>query len=60
MKRLLRKWIQTLVAAALGASTCSVATAALLAGGQALASGVLFIGLGTLVTIAACAAADRS
>jgi hypothetical protein len=60
MKSLLRKWIQTLIAAAFGASTSSVATAALLAGGHVLVNGLLFIGLGTVVIIAACAAGEAS
>ena len=58
MNSLIRKWIQPLLAAAFGGSTCSVATAVLLAGGQVLASGLLFIGLGAVVVIAACAAAE--
>jgi len=60
MRTLIRKQMQTLITAALGASTSSVATAVLLAGGHALASGLLFIGLGTVVVIAACAAAEAS
>jgi hypothetical protein len=56
----MKKPIQTLIAAAFGASTSSVATAVLLAGGQVLVNGLLFIGLGTVVIIAACVAGEAS
>jgi len=56
----MKKPIQTLIAAAFGASTSSVVTAVLLAGGQVLVNGLLFIGLGTVVIIAACAAGEAS
>jgi uncharacterized membrane protein len=53
------QWMHTLVAAALAASTGSVATAALVAGSDAFASGLLFMGVGTLVSLAACGVAMR-
>lgn len=53
-----QQYLQSFVAASLGVITYSVAAAMLRDTPDAFASGLLFIGLGTLVSLVACAVAN--